>query len=114
MIVYFWHKSKVGQGVLVGLGILGALYYLFVFTQILKMDFQTVQIVRRPVEQITIIPEIVNNQATEDYAFVASKRGKYYYPKLCNKAKTLSIQNMLYFKDILSAESAGFKAFSGC
>jgi hypothetical protein len=114
MIVYFWHKSKTGKLLIaIGLSVIG-IYCLFIYSKILKMDVQTLQIVqKRSSLEPLVLPVEVNLQNPED-AFVASKRGKYYYPKNCDRAKSLSVQNMLYFKDKMSAEAAGFKAFLDC
>jgi hypothetical protein len=59
-------------------------------------------------------PSIPDTSQLEQKPFVASKRGKYYYPSNCAKAKALSVNNMLYFKDKMSAEGAGFVAYLGC
>lgn len=114
MIVYFWHKSKVilwGAG---SLGLLCLVYALFVHGQILKMDHFTLQVIKKRDLEIADHDAVKETQVTLDHAFVASKRGKYYYPVLCNRAKTLSIYNMLYFKDKMAAEAAGYMPFSGC
>ena len=114
MIVYFWYKSKTGKLLIgTGLSVMG-IYCLFIYSKILKMNVQTIQIVQKKA-----LPEPLAQQSSRyiqntEYTFVASKRGKYYYPKKCDRVKSLSIQNMLYFKDKMSAEAAGFKAFLGC
>jgi len=123
MIVYFWEKSKktyIWWGSLLLCSLLG-LYMFFVWNQIQNHSDQTLQVIRNApstplfeVEGVEKNPISTLNSLVGDYAFVASKRGKYYYPKACSKAKTLSIKNMLYFKDKMSAEAAGFIAYSGC
>jgi len=40
--------------------------------------------------------------------FVASSRGKYYYPADCSLAKNLSEKNKIYFKTREEAESRGY------
>jgi hypothetical protein len=42
--------------------------------------------------------------------FVASKRGKYYYPVGSTAAAKLSASNRVYFRDASVAEQAGFRA----
>ncbi len=120
MIVYFWEKSKkryIGWGIM-ALIVLAELYVSWVWSRILLGERTTLQIVATEQlnpKQISQKGESqVSNSQLSQNPFVASKRGTYYYPSGCNKAKTLSIQNMLYFKDIISAERAGFKAYSGC
>lgn len=117
MIVYFWTKRKVGQGMcLVVLGT-GLLYGLWVFSRVVSGTVGTVQLVQTGQEarlaQQVGTKRIEGVRAPEG-AFVASKKGRYYYPISCNRAKTLSTKNTLYFNDILAAEAAGYKPFSGC
>ncbi|HRH31421.1 MAG TPA: hypothetical protein PK950_02025 [Candidatus Paceibacterota bacterium] len=47
-------------------------------------------------------------------AFVASKKGKKYYPVDCAGAKSLSESNRIYFKDAAEAESKGYSLSSSC
>ncbi len=114
MIVYFWTKSKAGQGICLGLAVLGLAYGQFVFLRTIPGHQFSVQIVRNQAPSAPVVLIGQEGAQVPEHAFVASKRGKYYYPSLCSKAKTLSIKNMLYFKDISAAEAAGFKASSGC
>jgi hypothetical protein len=120
MIVYFSEKSKKAcrdGGIFVLLGV-SALYCLFVWSKILKEDLVTIQIVRS--EAFFEVKDAVKSEAfvekgvEGEFAFVASKKGVYYYPINCSRAKILSVKNMLYFKDKMSAEQAGYKAYSGC
>jgi hypothetical protein len=120
MIVYFSKKSKETY-IRWGTGIVSTLigiYIIFVWGRVLTQDVQTLQISRNSSSKTENVLEKENSEPTKlqegDYAFVASKKGQYYYPKTCNKAKTLSAKNMLYFKDKISAEGAGFKAYLGC
>jgi hypothetical protein len=123
MIVYFWEKSKktyIRWGTLLLTGFLG-LYLFFIWTQIQIHSGETLQVIRNAsfgtllgAETVEKNPLSTSDQPVGEHAFVASKRGKYYYPKACSKAKTLSVKNMLYFKDKMSAEAAGFSAYSGC
>ncbi len=41
-------------------------------------------------------------------AFVASRRGKYYYPAQSKEGQKLSPKNRVFFKDAAEAEAAGF------
>jgi hypothetical protein len=43
-------------------------------------------------------------------AFVASRRGKYYYPSGSPGAGRLSPKNLVYFRDAQSAQAAGYAA----
>lgn len=123
MIVYLTKKSKFILKyfyVVLGLGFI--LYIFFVFQKIQSSNIDTIQIIqnteRQNREETALLPpqttEKVVSIQNEDYLFVASSKGKYYYPKNCSRAKTLSIQNMLYFKDKISAEMAGYVAHSAC
>ena len=120
MIVYFFKKSKEiikKWGIVLGWGI-ALTYGYFVWTQILLLEQKTLQIVRaQVVESVTVSKsdaQVKKEEEKGDYLFVASSRGKYYYPKNCSRAKSLSVQNMLYFKDKMSAEAAGYIAHSAC
>jgi hypothetical protein len=120
MIVYFSQNSKklyLGW-VIGGLIFIIGLYMSFVWSRIQLLKGTTLQIIRTPV---LMLPESAIKDVPKPHfspevqkAFVASKRGKYYYPTNCTKAKTLSVNNTLYFKDKMSAEGAGFKAYLGC
>ncbi len=119
MIVYFLEKSKAYiKWLIITVTALFYLYFNFVFIRIVLRDRQTLQIIHS--ENTNFEQNLEKNITSDkvlpkgDYAFVSSKRGKYYYPISCSKSKTLSVQNMLYFKDKMSAESAGFKAYLGC
>lgn len=90
----------------------------FVWSRVQLFRARTIQIIRSH----SLISSELSSEGTsmpttpqvDSNPFVASKRGKYYYPSNCTKAKTLSISNMLYFKDKIGAEAAGFKAHLGC
>jgi hypothetical protein len=47
-------------------------------------------------------------------AFVASKKGKKYYPVGCAGAKSLSESNRIYFKDAAEAEAKGYTISTAC
>ncbi len=114
MIVYFWTKSKAGRGMCLVVAALGLAYGQFVFLKTTQGHHFSVQIIRNRTPSTPIIPLGQESAVVPTHAFVASKRGKYYYPSSCGKAKSLSVANVLYFKDISTAEAAGFKAYSGC
>jgi hypothetical protein len=120
MIVYFSQNSKkLYLKWLVGslIFIIG-MYTSFVWGRIQLLKVTTLQITRIPVpDSVDFVSKSVVNSVSsqvESKPFVASKRGKYYYPSNCSKVKALSSTNMLYFKDKMSAEAAGFKAYLGC
>lgn len=46
--------------------------------------------------------------------FVASKKGKKYYPINCAGAKSLSESNRIYFKDAAEAEAKGYTISTSC
>lgn len=120
MIVYFFKKSKEiikKWGIVAGVAVV-LIYGYFVWTQILLKEHKTLQIIRGQVIESGPISkndeQVDIEEAQGDYLYVASSRGKYYYPKSCSRAKSLSIKNMLYFKDKMSAEAAGYRAHSAC
>ena len=60
---------------------------------------------------ITNIGETTINETittTKEFPFVASSRGKYYYPVDCNLADSLKEENKIYFKTEQDAESRGY------
>jgi hypothetical protein len=54
------------------------------------------------------------NQALESGAYMASKRGKKYYPSDCSAAKSIKEENRIYFDTPQKAEEAGYSASSSC
>lgn len=119
MIVYFLKKSKktyIQWGTALCLTLI-ILYMSFVFAQKLK-NTPTIQYIKKDlIEQDQNISKNVQTPLDPekgDYLYVASKKGTYYYPKNCSKAKALSIKNMLYFKDKTTAEGAGYKPHTSC
>lgn len=54
------------------------------------------------------------NNSNPAGSFVASKKGKKYYPTNCPAAKNLSQTNVIYFKDAAEAEAKGYTKASGC
>jgi len=60
---------------------------------------------------ITNIEEPTINKTittAKEFPFVASSRGKYYYPVDCNLANTLKEENKIYFKTQQEAEDRGY------
>lgn len=114
MIVYFSYKSKVGKGILMGLSLCIYIYVLYIHAKILKLDIQTLQIISK--NEVFIEEKEVDKEPEQgqNHQFVASSRGKYYYPINCSKGKSLSVKNMLYFKDKMSALAAGYIEYIGC
>lgn len=47
-------------------------------------------------------------------SFVASKKGKKYYPINCTGAKSLSESNRIYFKNAAEAEAKGYSLSTSC
>lgn len=120
MIVYFSEKSKkdiIRYAVWAVFGVL-ILYMNFVFVKSLRRDLTTLQIIQNSgyflYENTQKSTQIDTGGRGEDLPFVASKKGKYYYPSNCSKAKALSIKNTLYFKDKISAEGSGYMPYLGC
>lgn len=120
MIIYFWRKSKkhYKEWGIMTFVLMVELYMYFVWSQILVKNHTTLQIlVQKNLIQEDIVarngPNVENVQMKQS-AFVASKKGKYYYPSNCSKANSLSIANMLYYKNKTSAEAAGYLPYSGC
>jgi len=48
------------------------------------------------------------NESLQEFSYVASSRGKYYYPINCSLANTLKEENKIYFKSKEEAESRGY------
>ena len=48
------------------------------------------------------------NESPKEFPYVASSRGKYYYPVDCSLANTLKEENKIYFKTSQEAESRGY------
>ena len=57
--------------------------------------------------KITTEDSLLNQEQTEN-RFVASSRGKYYYPVNCSLANNLSEKNKIYFSSKEEAESRGY------
>ncbi len=63
-------------------------------------------------------PDTDQNQITTNQSsglpFVASKKGKKYYPVGCPASKSLSKTNLIYFKDEIEAEAKGYSLSTSC
>ena len=75
-------------------------------------------IIARPpliIDKRLIIPTLPSTTIQpSSYPFVASKRGKYYYPINCSLAQQLSKQNKVYFKSKKEAEAKGYQFNQKC
>ncbi len=120
MIVYFFKKSKdFYKGVLLLLLISSVFsYFVFIGNKKASYRYPTLQIIHTNTEFAQKKNEMLTEASLKDKRgenlFVASRIGKYYYPINCKKAQSLSIKNMLYFKDKIDAERAGYEAYLGC
>ena len=75
-------------------------------------------------KQISVVPTEQSNLATvveskkaqlpANNQFVASKRGKKYYPTDCPSAQSIKAENKIYFNSSNDAEKAGYSASSSC
>ena len=57
----------------------------------------------------SFLTNIITLKAPEGAAFVASRRGKNYYPLSSRNAESLKPENRIYFSDEEEAEKAGYK-----
>ena len=53
-------------------------------------------------------------EAQKEFPFVASSRGKYYYPVECSLANSLKEENKIYFKSQEEAEANGYTYNTRC
>ena len=53
-------------------------------------------------------------EAQKEFPFVASSRGKYYYPVECSLANSLKEENKIYFKSREEAEANGYTYNTRC
>ena len=107
------------QIILIGaleIALLIAVFLLGVITG--KAQFRTDPIILEgitPVSREEILTSAVTkpkNSTTEGY--VASSRGKMYYPTDCSAGDSLKPENKIYFKTSAEAEAAGYKRSSSC
>ncbi|MDD5760607.1 MAG: hypothetical protein PHF45_00900 [Candidatus Pacebacteria bacterium] len=54
------------------------------------------------------------SESLEEFPYVASSRGKYYYPVDCSLANTLKEENKIYFKSKEEAEANGYVYNTRC
>ena len=57
---------------------------------------------------------VANASQTTGGAFLASKRGKKYYPRGCSAGKNIVEGNRIYFADTAEAEKAGYTQSTSC
>ena len=119
MILYFKEKSKkacLKWGIFTLIYFV-CLYIIFVW-QIQLQASTTIQIIstNSAIFEKNIKTELLNNEIIPkgDYLYISSSKGKYYYPKDCGKARVLSAKNMLFYKDKMDAEKAGYLPYLGC
>lgn len=60
------------------------------------------------IKDTKILTNVIQIQVPEGMHFVASKRGKKYYPVNSASAQNLSLENRIYFPDEQSAQKAGY------
>ena len=75
-------------------------------------------IINRPpliIDKQLIIPTLPDTTTKPNsYLFVASKKGKYYYPTDCPLAQRLSQNNKVYFQTKQEAEAKGYQLNQKC
>lgn len=66
------------------------------------------------IKTVNITSTTLNINNLDINGFVASKRGKYYYPVTCDLAKNLSPSNLIYFDTEEKAIIAGYQRQTKC
>lgn len=83
-----------------------------------KTQFRTEPIILEGVTPISpeeVLASIVNKpKSSASGEYVASSRGKMYYPVECSAGNNLKPENKIYFKTSAEAEAAGYKRSSAC
>ena len=83
-----------------------------------KVQFKTEPIVLEgitPISQKEILaPAVTKPKGNLNGEYVASNRGKMYYPVDCPAGDSLKPENKIYFKNSAEAEAAGYKRSSSC
>jgi len=83
-----------------------------------KAQFKTEPIVLEgvtPVSQNEILTPTINKpKSNSSGEYVASNRGKMYYPIDCPAGDNLKPENKIYFKTSAEAEAAGYKRSASC
>ncbi len=59
-------------------------------------------------------PKVSITKTETNRGYVASKRGRKYYPVGCPAAENLKVENRIYFKTAGEATEAGYTASSSC
>lgn len=68
-----------------------------------------------PVPEASIlVPAVSKQNVNPNGNYVASSRGKMYYPIDCPAGSNLKEENKIYFKTSTAAEEAGYKRSSSC
>jgi hypothetical protein len=68
-----------------------------------------------PVDNLLLQANITSlNKTAENGAYVASSKGKMYYPVNCGAANNLKQENRIYFQTAIEAEAAGYKRSTAC
>lgn len=68
-----------------------------------------------PVDNLLLQANITSlNKTAENGAYVASSKGKMYYPVSCGSANNLKQENRIYFQTAIEAEAAGYKRSTAC
>jgi len=68
-----------------------------------------------PVDNLLLQANITSlNKTSENGAYVASSKGKMYYPVNCGAANNLKQENRIYFQTAIEAEAAGYKRSTAC
>lgn len=65
-------------------------------------------------EESILTPTTIKKSLNTFGDYVASNRGKMYYPVDCPAANNLKEENKIYFKTSSAAEEAGYKRSSSC
>lgn len=68
-----------------------------------------------PVNDLSLqanLTSLTKNSENGDY--VASNRGRMYYPVSCGAANNLKQENRIYFQTAIEAETAGYKRSTAC
>lgn len=68
-----------------------------------------------PVDNLLLQANITSlNKTADNGAYVASSKGKMYYPVSCGAANNLKQENRIYFQTAIEAETAGYKRSTAC
>jgi len=71
-----------------------------------------------PVDNLLLQANITSLNKTaensENGTYVASSKGKMYYPVNCGAANNLKKENRIYFQTAIEAETAGYKRSTAC